>query len=832
MHIKACRGGTPHHAIMPPSTTAPQGLSQAEAAQRLQRDGPNRLVHQSRRTLIKLALDVVREPMFLLLLAAGLVYGLMGDLHDALVLLGFVLIIMGVTLLQERRTDQVLDRLRDLSSPRALVVRGGERQRIAGTDVVVGDIVWLAEGDRVPADVRLIERHELAVDESLLTGESLPVETFEAGDAVHAGTLVVRGQACGEVIAIGSRTRLGRIGRDLAGLDPGSSPLQAEVARLTARLGVLGVVLSSVLMVVFLLLDQGWQQAVLGGITLAMGILPQEFPVMMIILLALGARRLARHQVLTRRLSALETLGAATVFCVDKTGTLTFNRMQLVHPPLSNPEALDVLRVARLASEIEPHDPMEVAIVAAATQAGLALPPGWRLVREYELSPALPAMTHVGTSGQLPGRLQAAVKGAPEAVTTLCRLSDSGRDEILTQAAELAARGWRVLGVASCQPDASQPLPDTQQEFGWQWQGLIALADPLRPQVPEALRRFHQAGIRVCMITGDHPATARQIAHEAGIEASEVLTGAQIEAMHDTALADRLRQVQVFARVTPEQKLRLVRALQVDGEVVAMTGDGVNDAPALRAAHIGVAMGQRGTDVAREAASLVLLDDDFSTLVHAVRQGRSLFDNLQRALVYTLAIHVPIILLSMLPVLLGMPVLLAPLHIAFLELVIDPACSLVFEAGRPSDDIMRRKPRASRAPLLPASAARQALLAGLLLGAASLLLYVLLASQGATVEQARSAAFLSLVLGNAVLLLHLAGQAGAGRRRWLPPSGWWVIGGSLAVMGLLLAWPPARRAFDFALPSLNQLGWVAGATLLTGLLLWALSARERSAAAC
>lgn len=807
-----------------PAPHTPAGLDPTFAARRLQDEGPNDLGTSQRRTLRDMAWDVVREPMFLLLLGAGVIYLAMGDPHEALILLGFVVIIMTITVLQERRTDNALTALRDLSSPRALVLRGGTAVRIAGREVVREDILLIAEGDRIAADGLLLQAHELTTNESMLTGESEPVAK-QPGQAVFAGTLVVSGQGLVQVSAVGRSTELGRIGQSLGTIALQASPLREEMARLTRRLLAVGLALCALLVALFWALRGDALHAVLAGITLAMGILPQELPVIMIVFLALAARRLAGQQVLTRRLNAIETLGQTSVLCVDKTGTLTENRMAVA--ALCTPhEALDVLNLpampdgtglpeafhelleyAVLASEIEPHDPMEQAfhrMAKAHLQGTEHLHPAWLLAREYELSPQLLAMSHLWRD-EHSAQDTVAAKGAPEAVADLCHLPDAARAAVSAQASQLADRGLRVLGVAKARHPAGQEWPGIQHDFEFEWLGLVALADPLRPEVPAAVAQCRQAGIRVVMITGDHPRTAQAIAAQAGIAHERVVTGETMASMSPAALADTVRQVSVFARIKPHQKLALVEALQAQDEVVAMTGDGVNDAPALKAAHIGIAMGQRGTDVAREAAALVLLHDNFAAIVQAIHRGRKTFANLRQAMVYTLAVHVPIIGLALLPVLFGWPLVLAPLHIAFLELVIDPACSIVFEAERGAADLMQRPPRRASEPLLPGRLLLLSLLQGGAVTAAVVGLYAWLLGQGAQPGLASAAAFAVLVAGNAVLILP-SRSAGGWRSLWagLTPVSLWVLGGTLAALTAITTVPWLASAFKFVPLSLLQ----------------------------
>lgn len=813
----------------------PRGLSHETAAARLTAEGPNELNTDQRRTLFSIAGEVAREPMFLLLLGAGAIYLAMGDAHEAMILLGFVVIIMVVTILQERRTENALEALRDLSSPRALVIRDGVPIRIPGREVVCDDILILAEGDRVPADGMVLQAHELAADESMLTGESEAVPKFPDGGKVFAGTLVVRGQGLMQVTAVGGKTELGRIGKSLQGIAIESSPLRDEIGLLTRRLTLIGIGLCLVLAALYWTLRGNWLDGLLAGITLAMGILPQEFPVIMIVFFALGARRIASHQVLTRRLNAIETLGETTVLCVDKTGTLTQNRMAVAALSVGGrildtssfaegelPEPYhELLEYAVLASEIDPHDPMELAFHGFARDY-LAntehLHPDWLLAREYEISSELLAMSHLWRNDSSKHDV-VATKGAPEAIADLCHLSEDERCRVSQEAETMADRGLRVLGVAKAKHSIHKSWPDIQHDFDLEFVGLIGLADPLRAEVPAAVTECHRAGIRIVMVTGDHPRTARAIAAGAGINNRQVLTGADVAGLDAVMLAERIGAVNVFARVTPQQKLAIVEALKANGEVVAMTGDGVNDAPALKSAHIGIAMGKRGTDVAREAASLVLLDDDFTAIVSAIRLGRRIFANLRQALVYTLAVHIPIIGLSVLPLLFGLPLVLAPIHIAFLELVIDPACSIVFEAEAGGSRLMEQPPRSPAEPLVSPRYLALSLIQGALVTLVVATFYWWLLSSSVMAEEARALAFVTLVTANAVLIFPSRSPQPGWRGLFvgLSPVSAWVLGGTLLGLVIITGIPAVADAFTFRPPSVPH--WLLAFLMGTGMLL-------------
>lgn len=795
--------------------------------------------------------------MFGLLLAASGLYLALGDRHEGLTLLGFVVVILVLTLVQEGRTERAMAALRDLTSPRALVIRDGRAQRIAGSEVVCGDRLKLSEGDRVAADARLVTAEGLLVDESLLTGESVAVEKG-AGAMAYAGTLLVGGHAEAEVTATGSRSRIGQIGAAVAAVETGPTPLQRQTAHLVRQLAVLALVLSLGLVLLQGLLRGDWLGALLAGIALAMAMLPEEYPVVLTVFPALGARRLAREGVLTRRLTAIETLGATTVLCTDKTGTLTVNRMavtqlmagdlqrsQRFRAALQADEALPecfhrLVESAILASAVDPFDPMERAIHQLGQRhlhGTERLHPAWRLERCYALSPSLRALSQVWT-GATDGRAVLATKGAPEAVADLCRLDPAARHALAEAVDAMAAQGLRVLGVARASV-IGPPWPGDVREVDFEFLGLLGLADPVRPEVRAAVAECRAAGIRVLMITGDYPVTARAIAVHAGLVdgSAEVLTGSELDALDDAELRSRIARVQVCARISPEQKLRIVQALRAQGEVVAMTGDGVNDAPALRAAHVGVAMGGRGTDVARESAALVLVDDNFAALVRAVRLGRRIFDNLRQAMAYTLAVHVPIAGMALLPLLMGWPPVLFPMHIALLELIIDPACSLAFENEPADPALMQRAPRDATAPLFDTAALRAALLQGLMVLTAVMMGYAW-ATQHLPESQARAVAFGALISGNLSLILaNRSAHAGWWHTLRRPNRVLWaVVVLALAVLLIALYVPWLAEVLRVAPLSAAWLtaaiAWGLGGVLLAeGLRIGRMTLHRRGAAA-
>ena len=804
------------------------GLDPAEAARRLAAHGPNLLPGNAPRSMLAIVAGVLTEPMFLMLLVAGGLYLALGDRAEAAFLLSFVFVEIGITLAQERKTQRALESLRELSAPRALVIRGGEEIRVPGRDVVVGDLLVLHEGDRIAADAVLLDGH-LDVNESLLTGEAVPVTKLPGEDSgqLFASTVATKGVGVAEVRAVAAATAVGRIGQALIDTVEPVSGLQRASRRLIRNLTIGGLLLATAYALLGWLWDgHGLLESVLAGIALTMAILPEEIPVILTVFLALGAWRISKHKVLTRRVPAVETLGAISVLAVDKTGTLTQNRMQVAELRLVDDSAHDesstelpepfhtLVEFAMLATPADPFDPMEKAI----QQFGLHwltdtehVHAEWAPEFEYALSPDILAMTHVFRGDARDAHLLA-TKGAPEAVIDLCHLDADAAAAILRQVEAMAERGLRVLGVARGEWQG-EAWPRSQHDFDFRFLGLLGFVDPPRPEVPAAIAECRAAGIRIIMMTGDHPATARAIAREVGLsERAEVITGAEMAALDDAALRERLHHVDLCARLKPEQKLRLVQLLREGGEVVAMTGDGVNDAPALKAADVGIAMGERGTDVAREAAALVLLDDSFASIVSAIRQGRRIYANITKANRFVFAVHMPIIALALVPTLLHWPVLLMPVHIVLLELLIDPACSIVFEAEPGSDDLMQRPPRAPSDSPFAAANLGHAVIQGLGFAAILLLGYSLLLGQGVDAMQSRSAVFIALVFG--VFLLTLANRHPArpalrrdpAKNPWLPR----MFGGVTLMLVVVIGIPFFRGVMGLAVPRPTTLLAAAG----------------------
>jgi P-type Ca2+ transporter type 2C len=811
------------------------GLTAEMVADRLKQDGYNELPMPDQRGFLRILFEVLRQPMFALLIGGGVVYLLLGNRTEAILLLLFAGLSVTITIVQESRSERVLEALRNLASPRAMVIRDGKQILIAGRELVRDDLILVSEGDRVAADATLISAHDLLLDESLLTGEAVPVgksihcttvnKECSAGAIkpggedlpyIFAGTLVVRGTGHALVHATGVRSEMGKIGHALSTIETEQPHLQRQIHAFVRVFAIIGVLIGSLTVLLFGLLRGSWLDAWLGGIAIGMSLLPEEFPLVLAVFMAMGASRISQARVLTRRASAIETLGATTILCTDKTGTLTQNSMTVV-ALLSegtqwdqrddkdfSDQTKEILETAFFASPREPTDPMDSAVHTLVEK---KLGPtknkfnDTQLIHAYGLRPDLFAVVNIllkeGDSNPT-----AFAKGALEAISELCQLPNEQLAKIREQLDGLAQSGVRVLGVAKAAlPNRDQlyEMPETPRGLNFEYVGLIGFADPIRTNVPAAVAECRSAGIRVVMITGDYPATAQAIGLQAGLDTANVLNGDIIDTMSDEELAHQVKSTSIFARIQPNQKLRIVQSLKANGEVVAMTGDGVNDAPAIKAAHIGIAMGGRGTDVAREASSIVLLDDDFGSIVLTIRLGRRIYDNLRKAIEYIVAVHIPIAGLAVLPLLLGLPLILTPIHIAFLEMVIDPACSVVFEAEQEESDVMQRPPRDPASPLLMPKRILWAVLQGLIVLAILSGVLISAVHFGMPESDLRALVFTSLVLMNmGLILVNRSFKASLVRAIFRPNRSLWVLFGCVVmVLATAVFWPPAQLLFHF-----------------------------------
>lgn len=818
------------------TNTPASGLSRSQVLRRQESEGYNELPTVKPRRFFNIFISVLKEPMVYLLLGCGIVYLIIGDQQEAFMLIGFLFLIIGIEVIQENKAERALEALKELSSPRSLVLRDGAKQRIPGLEVVREDLIFLNEGDRVPADAALISGSNIAADESLLTGESLPVDKI-INSKVFAGTTIVRGQGMAIVTAIGLNTELGKIGKALQSTVREQTKLEVQTNLLVKRLAWMATLFCVVVFLVYGLTRENWLEGLLAGLTLAMAILPNEFPAVLTIFLALGAWRISQKRVLTRKLPAVENLGAATVLCVDKTGTLTLNQMT-VENLYANKKFIDlsgskikslpedfheVLEFGILASRQDPFDPMEVAFISAGIKylrGTEHLHYDWNLEKEYPISPALLSISHAWKP-KLGGGFVIGAKGAPEAIIDLCHFEKNEADEMAQVAEEMARRGLRVLGVAKAHTDTA-PLPKQQHDFAFIFVGFIGIADPIRPEVPQAITECRLAGIRVVMITGDHPVTACSIAKKIGLEKPDaVITGQQIKEMSDTELANRIKDISVFSRVAPEQKLKLVKALKQQGEVVAMTGDGVNDAPAIKSADIGIAMGGRGTDVARESASLILLDDDFGSIVEAIRMGRRVHANLKNAFSYLIAVHIPIAGMSVFPVLLKSPLIFLPAHIALLHLIIEPTSSIAFEVDPTDANIMTQAPRNPNEKIFNKRLWLPSLLHGSSMLIALFCIYMFSIYQGMSEIKTRTLIFSTLILSNIMLVFVIRRTKELSLKKMnfkKSPITFWISMGSVVLLGLAIYVPTLRQVFQLSV--LNPLELVICASIGFASVVW------------
>ena len=795
-----------------------EGLSSIEAAERLKKYGYNELPSAKAKNVLQIVREVVKEPMFLLLLGCASLYMVLGDYTEGAFLLTWVIAVIFITFYQHRKTERAIEALRELSSPRAIVIRDGKEQRIPGKEIVPGDWVLLLEGDRIPADGKIIASLNLKVDESILTGESVAVDkTLDdpLNSDVFSGTLSVQGSAKMIVEKTGIETAFGKIGKSLQLIEESPTNLQRETKILIRTLFMIGIALSITVILGFYLSRGNLINSILSGLTAAMAILPEEFPVVLTIFLALGAWRLAQNRVLTRKPSAIETLGSATVLCSDKTGTITINKMQIVNIFCENKfvkredfhncknELSEILTAAAQASNIRAADPMDKAVFDAAKEISLRVN-DYRLLKEYPLQKELLAFGRLVEHEEPEKKLYC--KGAPEAILSQCAMEESDKKTLMEKVLQMAEAGQRILAVAVL--DKIDTVPETLKSCKFRFLGFLGFEDPVRPEVPAAINECYEAGIKVIMITGDYPATAVNIAGQAGIRHNNwVMSGDKLNSIDDDELVSEIEKISVFARIVPEQKLRIIRALRANGEVVAMTGDGVNDAPALKAADIGIAMGGKGTDVAREAASLVLLDDNFSSIVSAIRSGRRIYDNLQKAMSYIIAIHIPIIILTLIPAFFpSLPILFMPLHVVFLEMIIDPVCSIAFESEKEEKGIMKRPPRNPNKRFFGIRKILKSCLKGLLLVASVLFVYFMTIGEGHSEREIRTIAFSALIFGNIFLVLSSLSKT----RSFMAVIAeknvalLLIISGAISLLFMLIYIPYLQQLFRFSNPGLSH----------------------------
>lgn len=733
-----------------------QGLSSKEVLESRAKYGMNMMEKKKKESLFSKVLNVFKEPMFLLLLITASIYFILGEVGDGIIMLCFILFISGIEFFQEQKTDKALEALNTLSALNVKVLRDGKIQEIDSKDIVMGDIILLEEGDKVSADGILLECQGLGMNESSLTGESEVVykkiqednENHFKWNMCYAGTDVANGSALMKVVAIGSQTEYGKIGKVLNAISKEKTPLEKQIKKLVIVCTIISFIFFIFVLIVNFMVHSDLQfnerliQSILPAITVAMSSIPEEIPVVLTVFLAMGAWQLAKKNALTKNMKAVETLGAVTVLCTDKTGTLTENKMQVQNCFIKDD---DFYRVALLACSKGPYDPMEIAIQDACFTHQISKELyRYTCLHEYIFNHEDKMM---GQVWQLEQNKILCVKGAYENVLPLCHLKQTEYDEIVKQAMEYSKKGYRVLALAK--NDHMEQIPETLKENTLSFVGLIALVDPPRHGVKESIQSCYEAGVRVIMITGDNGDTAKGIASQIGLKQhTKVITGEELEKMSDEELEKKVKETNIFARVYPNHKMRIVKALQKHQEVVAMTGDGVNDAPALKQASIGIAMGKRGTNVSKEASDMILMDDHFNTIVDAIKNGRVIYSNIKKAISYILVIHMPIALACLFVPLLHLPVFLLPIHIVLLELIIDPTSSIIFERLKPDNNVMKEKPRKINDPIISSSIIVKCILQGVAIFAGFFGSYYHLIKNGMDPVFSVTFSFTVLVLSN------------------------------------------------------------------------------------
>lgn len=722
-----------------------KSLTSEQALKLQEKYGKNELSSKKKDGLIRKTITVISEPMFLLLLIAAVIYFVLGEPRDGIIMLIFVVGVISIEAIQEWKTDKTLSALRDLSAPQITVLRDNRECRIASVDIVPGDLMLIKEGIKIPADGEILKANDLCIDESTLTGESEGVwkitvnhasahemNSFWRKDYCYSGTLVTQGSAIVKVEKIGTATEYGKIGLGIVTAAETPSPLQRQTGLLVKTCAIIAGILFLLVSVLTYFnipdhkLAERLIESILSGITLAMAMIPEEFPVILTVFLSMGAWRLARKHSLVRRLPAVETLGAVSVLCVDKTGTITLNQMTVQETWALDGDNDKLCEVMGLGCETDAYDPMEKAMLSHCEKLGITKKHlfGGEFISEYAFTNEWKIMGHVWKHD---GELLIAAKGSPETLLTLCNLTSSERHLAEENICKMSKKGLRVIGVGIMNPENATVIPATIMDCQLSFCGLIGLADPPRESAKRDIKQCVKAGVRVVMITGDNGITASSIAKQIGMPNSDkLITGEELEQMNDEELREHIRDVSIFSRVIPEHKMRIVKAFQANGEIVAMTGDGVNDAPALKSADIGIAMGKRGSEVAREAADIILMDDNFSTIVETIRDGRRIYENIRKAVGYVFTIHIPIAFSALLAPLLHISpshLLLLPIHVVLLELIIDPTCSIVLERQPAEADIMERMPRNPHANILNKGTLLKSVLQGLVLFASSFITY-------------------------------------------------------------------------------------------------------------
>lgn len=798
------------------------GLSNDEVNASRLRNGSNSFNHQQKNHLLMSVLEMIKEPMFLLLVSAASIYYITGDYGDGVFMTFAILLVAAISLFQEARSRNAIDALKKLSQPKSKVIRNGTLTEILSEEIVLGDIIQIEEGAFIPADGVILKSNDFSVNESILTGESLSVFKSESSEAkqVFQGTIVATGLAMCEVTAIGSQTSLGKIGKSLESIEEEKTPLQIQISSFVKKMSIIGLIIFGIVWAINYYHSKIILESLLKALTIAMSVIPEEIPVAFTTFMALGAWRLMNMGIITKQTKTVETLGSATVICTDKTGTITENKMSLAQLYLfhSNTiidvekldtEAREVLSYAMWSSEPVPFDAMEIALHEAyAKLESTDERPNFKLIHEYPLGGKPPMMTHVFEDGK--GKRIIAAKGAPEALIEVSSLSDKDKKQVLTAMETMAKEGYRVLGVGAADFNGKE-FPDTQQEFQFSFKGLVAFYDPPKANIQEVFETFYKAGIQIKIVTGDNAATTSTIARQIGFkDADKVVNGDELMTMDEATLKVKVMETAIFTRMFPEAKLKIIQALKDNNQIVAMTGDGVNDGPALKSAHIGIAMGKKGTEIAKQAANLILIDDDFSKMIDAIAMGRKIYINLKKAIQYIISIHIPIILIVFIPLALGWiyPNIFTPVHIIFLEIIMGPTCSVIYENEPMERNLMLQKPRPLTTTFFNLKEITISIVQGLVITLGLLFVYHYCVYGNFSENYTRTTIFLTLIASNIFLTLENRSfyYSVFTTIRYKNNLVLMIIGITVGITSLLLFVPVFSKFFLFEKVELNQIG--------------------------
>ncbi len=745
-----------------------KGLSNDEVLQSRTKNGVNSIEHQDNNNFFTSLIEMVKEPMFLLLLTATGIYFITGDFGNGIFMAVAIILVSTISLYQESKSRNAIEALKKLSQPKSKVIRNSEIIEIPSEEIVLGDFIQTEEGTFIPADGVIIRSNDFSINESILTGESLAVlknETSE-NNQVYLGTIVTSGLAICEVTAIGNQTQLGKIGKSLETIIEEKTPLQIQIGNFVKKMSFVGLAIFGVVWIINYYNSKDVLDSLLKALTLAMSIIPEEIPVAFTTFMALGAWRLMNMGIIVKQTKTVETLGSATVICTDKTGTITENKMSLAQwytfssNEISNPkkhlnnDELEVVTLSMWASEPIPFDAMEIALHEAYSK--LDIPderPNFKLIHEYPLYGKPPMMTHVFENQN--GTRIIAAKGAPEALIACSNLSENETQQILTAMTTMAMKGFRVLGVGVAQFSGTD-YPKTQQEFAFDFKGLVAFYDPPKANIKAVFETFYKAGIQIKIVTGDNAATTSTIAKQIGFRNVEkTLNGDELMAMDDATLKEKVMETAIFTRMFPEAKLKIIKALKDNNQIVAMTGDGVNDGPALKSAHIGIAMGKKGTEIAKQAANLILIEDDFSKMIDAIAMGRKIYNNLKKAIQYIISIHIPIIMIVFIPLALGWiyPNIFSPVHVIFLEIIMGPTCSIIYENEPMERNLMLLEPRPFTTTFFKLKEITISIIQGLAITLGLLFVYQYCVTENCSESVTRTVVFLTLIASNIFLTL-------------------------------------------------------------------------------